>query len=170
VGPMAAVPLADFHEAVRTLLGDEGDAVAGYDYQTAQIDGALRTVVRMGFLPCLELAPAEGAAQPAGLVSAPANADTWGYLVAKAALLLIGGGIQESFRTRALSVSSNPASRRDAVSFLETMLSDLDARGNLCGEAGVVASPGLFGTAADVMTCISFPVYCSPALLGSTLT
>lgn len=152
---MLPVPLSDFHEAVRILLGDGGDVVSGFDYPSAQLDGALRTVVRMGSLPCLALVPGSN---PEFLVAAPANADTWGYLAAKAASFLIGGSVQESVRTRAMSILIDPASRRDAVTYLDTLLSDLDARGNLCGTAEDTSHKGLFGTADDFITAISFPL------------
>jgi hypothetical protein len=153
---MAAYSLTEFYESVRTLLGDEGDSVAGFDYTDAQISGALRSVVRMGFLPCLALATGSN---PETLTDAPPNPDTWGFLAAKAAHILIGGALQESIKTRAIAVSVNPLARRDAVFFLETMLSDLDARGNLCGTAEDTAHKGLFATQGDVMTYIGFPAW-----------
>lgn len=158
---MVPTPLSDFHEAVRTLLGDGGDVVSGFDYPDAQLNGALRTVVRMGTLPCLSLAAGPN---PEYLADAPPNPDTWGYLAAKAASFLIGGSVQESVRTRAMSILIDPASRRDAVTYLDTLLSDLDARGNLCGTAADTSHKGLFGTADDFMTAIAFPVYPHPEL------
>lgn len=160
---MVPVPLSDFHEAVRTLIGDGGDAVGGYDYPAAQLDGALRTVVRMGNLPCLALV---AGTNPEFLAAAPPNADTWGYLAAKAASYLIGGSVQESIRTRAMSILVDPASRRDAVTYLDTLLSDLDARGNLCGTAEDTGHQGLFGTADDFITAIAFPLRENPELVG----
>jgi len=150
---MAAYPLSNFYEALRTLLGDDGDLTAGYDYTDAQLSGALRSVVRMGFLPCLSLL---AGVNPDSLADAPPNPDTWGYLVAQAARILIGGAPVESIRTRAMSVLVDPAARRDAVTFLDTMISDLDARGNLCGTAADTSHKGLFGTEGDVMTYIGF--------------
>ena len=158
---MVPVPLSDFHEAVRTLLGDGGDVVGGYDYADAQLDGALRTVIRMGHLPCLALV---AGVNPGSLADKPANADTWGYLAAKAASFLIGGSVQESVRTRAMSIIVDPASRRDAVTYLDTLLSDLDARGNLCGTSADTDHKGLFGTADDFMTAIAFPAWRNPEL------
>ena len=155
---MAAYPLSYFHEAVRALLGDEGDAVAGFDVQDAQINGSLRTVVRMGFVPCLLLDPANDAQ----LLAPPANADTWAYLVAKAAHILIGGDTPISIRTRALSVMADPAARRDSLAYIESMLSEIDARGNVCGSASDTGHKGLFGAVGDVVT------YCK--LWGCPLT
>jgi hypothetical protein len=145
---MSAYALSNFHEALRALIGDEGDVVAGYDYAASQLDGALRTVVRMGFLPCLALDPGDAES----LAQAPANADTWAYLVAKAAHLLCGGQTPVSIRTRALSVMTDPAARRDSLAYIESMLSEIDARGNVCGAAGEITHKGLFGTVGDVVT------------------
>lgn len=145
---MAAYALSNFHEAVRALIGDEGDLPTGYDYQESQLDAALRTVVRMGFLPCLAL----DALNPAKLADPPSNPDTWGYLAAKAAHILIGGETPVSIRTRALSVLSDPAARRDSLSYIEAMLCEIDSRGNLCGSATATTVKGLFGTVGDVVT------------------
>ena len=151
--------LANFHEAVRALLGDEGDAVEGFDYRDAQLDAALRTVVRMGFLPCLSLA---AGSPPTQLVAEPANPDTWAFLAAKAAHILIGGAAPVSIRTRALSVVSEAAARRDSLSYIEKMLSDIDARGNLCGKATDTSHKGLFGAVGDVVTHCKLWSHCSP--------
>ena len=146
-----AYPLTTFHEAVRALLGDEGDISVGFDYVDAQLNAALRTVVRMGHVPCLSLSGADN------LLDAPPNPDTWGYLVAKAAQILIGGATPVTIRTRALSVTADPSGRRDSLSYIETMISDIDARGNVCGGAGDTTAKGLFGTLADVATHCALP-------------
>ena len=57
-----------------------------------------------------------------------------------------------SFRTRALSVSVEAVGRRDTLVHLETLLSDLDARGNLCGLASDTGHKGLFASVADFVT------------------
>lgn len=146
--------LSEFHEAVRALLGDEGDEIEGYDYRAAQLDSALRTVVRMGFLPCLSL---DSGSPPVALVEAPANPDTWAYLAAKAAHILVGGSSPVSFRTRALSVTTEAAARRDTLSYIEKMISDIDARGNVCGKSTDVSHKGLFAAVGDVITYCKLP-------------
>lgn len=145
---MAELALTDFHEAVRLLVGDRGDVAIGYDYEAEQIDAALRTVVRSGWLPCVAVKSGD----PTKLDPAPPNPDTWGWLVAKAAHLLIGGDTPISYKTRALSAFQDPAARRDTLTHIEAMLSDIDARGNLCGDADSRGNSGLFATVADVAT------------------
>lgn len=152
-----AYELSNFHEALRALVGDEGSPAAGYDYVDEQLDGALRTVVRMGWLPCLSVSSAD----PSKLEAEPPNPDTWGWLVAKAAHILIGGETPVSIRTRAISVLADPAARRDSLAYIEAMLSEIDARGNLCGPAGSVAPGSLFGAVGDVVT------YCRMGGCGS---
>jgi hypothetical protein len=141
---MPAYELSNFHEAVRSLAGDQGDLATGYDLLDEQLDAALRTVVRMGFLPCLTLDDA------GRLAEAPPNADTWGFLAAKAAHILIGGDTPVSIRTRAISLLADPAARRDSLAYIESMLSEIDARGNLC--ATTTGFKGLFGAVGDVIT------------------
>lgn len=145
---MPAFALTNFHEAVRALIGDEGNLAEGFDYRDEQISGALRTVVQSGWLPCLSI----DLTDRESLDVAPPNPDTWGYLVAKAAHVLIGGATPISIRTRALSVLADPAARRDSMSHVEAMLSEIDARGNLCGAAEDTIHKGLFGTVGDVVT------------------
>ncbi len=157
---MTPYALSNFYETVRTLLNDGGDAVNGWDFPDAQLSAGLRSVVRMGFLPCLALS---SGANPETLTDAPPNPDTWGYLAAKAAHLMIGGGMDENIKTRAISISVNPVSRRDAVTFIETMLSDLDARGNLCGSATDTSHKGLFATQGDVITYVAI---CPPPIIS----
>lgn len=145
---MAAYKLSNFYEQVRALAGDDGDLATGYDYTEEQLEAALRTVVRTGFLHCLAVDPLDNSQ----LIAPPPNQDTWGYLAAKAAHILIGGEMPVSIRTRAMSVMTDPAARRDSLAYLESMLSEIDARGNLCGSATDIGNQGLFGTAADRVT------------------
>ncbi len=144
---MSVYALSNFHEAVRALVGDEGDTATGFDVADAQVDAALRTVVRMGQVPSLLMGATTDVLQ-----AAPGNPDTWGYLVAKAAHILIGGAQPVSIRTRALSLSSDPAARRDSLTFIEAMISEIDARGNVGGTAADTGNKGLFGTMTDLMT------------------
>lgn len=146
-------PLSTFHEAVRSLIGDEGDLATGFDVADVQVSAALRTVVRMGQVPSVRMS-----SDPGALAAEPVNPDTWGYLVAKAAHVLIGGAQPVTIRTRALSLSSDPAARRDSLTFLESMISEIDARGNVGGLATDTGTKGLFGTMSDLMT------YCSMGL------
>lgn len=151
-------PLQNFHDALRIILGDEGSPAAGYDYSTEQLDRALAAVVSMGFVPSLALD-----SQPSALVAAPANPDTWGYLVAKAAHLLVGGITPTSFRTRALSVTVEASGRRDTLSHIEAMVSEIDARGNVGGLATDTEHKGLFGTVEDVITRCRLGHHCHAA-------
>ena len=145
--PIMSYLLNNFHEAVRALVGDEGDLATGYDYAEAQLSAALRTVVRMGQVPSLAMAASADA-----LAAEPGNPDTWGYLAARAAHVLIGGATPVNLRTRAISLSTDPSARRDALSYIETMISEIDSRGNVGGTAADTGTKGLFGTMGDLMT------------------
>jgi hypothetical protein len=145
---MAAIALSFFHEELRVLLGDSGDPVSGYDYTTAQLDSFLRTAARQ--MKCMEVDPADFSQ----LLEAPANADTWAYLVARAAYMKVGGSTPENWRTRAVSHAIDAAARRDTIVFLETLLSELDSGGNVCGVAGATERTGLFAGASDWVTYV----------------
>lgn len=153
--PCMAYAFANFHVALRTVLGDAGTAATGYDYHAEQLDGALATVVNMGFVPCVSVDPSGEA-----LVEPPVNPATWGFMVAKAAHLLIGGATPESFRTRALSITVEASARRDTLSHIEAMLSELEAGGNVCGVAGDVAYKGLVGVQEDFITRFKVRHHC----------
>ena len=101
----------------------------------------------MGFIPSLAMGSASDA-----LAAAPSNPDTWGYLVAKAAHILVGGAQPVNLRTRAISLSSDPSARRDSLSYIEAMLSEIDSSGNVGGSASDTSVKGLFGTMTDLMT------------------
>jgi hypothetical protein len=140
-------PFSHFHTAMRALIGDTGSLATGYDYASEQLDGALATVVNMGFAPCVTLDPQGG-----GLSAAPPNRATWAFLATKAAHLLVGGSTPASFRTRALSVTVEASGRRDTLSHIEAILSELEASGNICGTADDESYKGLLGVANDLIT------------------
>lgn len=155
---MAELAIADMFPAVRVLVGDGGSPAEGWDYEDDQISAAIRAVVQSGWLPCVDIKQAD----PNVLSPAPPNRATWGWLVAKAAHLLIGGESAVSYKTRALSVYQEASARRDKQVFIEGLLSDLDASGNVCGTADDVEYKGLFGTAADLATYCRVGCPCEP--------
>lgn len=143
------VPLSDYYEALRTLLGDEGDADVGYDWTEDKLLGGLRTVISLNYVGCLSLADTPGRDH---LAEAPKHPDTIAYLITKAAHLMTGGEKAESFKTRALSFGSQPTALRDRLHYIEYLLEEIESRGNVCGPAGD-AQPGLFATSEDFVTC-----------------
>jgi hypothetical protein len=152
-----AYPLSEFHEGMRVILGDEGDVSEGYDYLDSQLNAALRTVIRMGRVPGVVLTPTD----PGSLVSAPANPDTWGFLVASAARLMMSGQEDVNFRTRALSVTADSFGRENRINRVDQLLADLDAGGNVGGTAEDITHKGLFQSSGDVITSLGF---CLPAV------
>lgn len=146
---MALFPLSDLHEELRVLLGDGGDPVAGYDYTVEQLNAYLRVAARRS--SCLTI----NASDPSKLNAEPVNMDTRAWLVTKAAYLKAGGETPESWRTRAIGHTIDAASRRDTLVFLENLLTDLDASGNVCGVAGATGRSGLFAGASDWVTYVT---------------
>lgn len=161
---MAELVISDFHEGMRIALGDEGIA-GSYDFDDARLSAAIRTTVRAGFVPCVAVKPGD----PLKLDPAPPNADTWGYLLLKSCFLLRGGETPRSITTRSMSVNVQPIARRDSLMALETLISDLEAKGNLCGSATDTSDKTLFVAVHDFIThvyticeMISPPVYGPP--------
>jgi hypothetical protein len=144
-----AKPLSDYHEALRTILGDEGDSVAGFDFEDERLTASLRSVILLGFVPCLSLDDAD----PSALSSAPVHVDTGAFLVVKAAHLLTAGDHAEAIRTRAMSIASQPTAVRDRLHVLEYLLEEIESRGNVCATTANSSSlPGLFAGSTDLMT------------------
>jgi hypothetical protein len=152
---MATKALTDYHDALRILLGDEGDSIAGYDIQSERLDAALRAVVTMGYVPCLSLDPDNTPATH--LAEAPIHIDTGAYLVAKAAHLMTAGDHAEMIRTRAFSVSSQPTAVRDRLHVIEYILEEIESRGNVCSTTATSnENPGLFAGSTDLITELKF--------------
>jgi len=145
---MAEELLSEFYEGMRAALGDEGES-GSYDYLNEQLDAALRTVVKAGMVPCVGIS-----ADKTKLDPAPPNADTWGFIMFKACLILRGGAVARSVRTRAFSESVQPMANRDTVHHLEGVIADIEAKGNLCGAAGDTSDKGLFVAHQDVVTMV----------------
>lgn len=145
---MAEMVIATMFPAVRVLAGDGGSTAEGYDIENQQIADAIRMIVNAGYLPCV----AVSATDTDKLNPGPPNRATWGWLAAKAAQILIGGQNPISYKTRALSVFQDPSARRDSLTFIEAMVTELDGSGNVCGTDDDAEYQGLFGTAADVAT------------------
>lgn len=156
--------LSDYHEALRTLLGDDGDSIGGYDYHDERLDAALRSVVNLGYLPCVRLDVTSGT-PPTALESDPVHADTNAYLVVKAAHLLSSpaAGGMASVRTRAISVTVQPMALRDNLFFIESLLAEIDERGNVCATAASSDNAGGIQTSQDVTT---WAVMCRDGFYG----
>jgi hypothetical protein len=152
---MGAKALEDYHEAVRLLVGDGGDGTVGYDYTTDQVNGALRTVVRLGFVSCVELSE-----DGLSLTEEPAHADTGAFLAAKAAHILMGGEKAQSLRTRALTVTTLPASYRERIHYIESLLEEIETRGNVCATSAAGNADSGFASDQDFITRACMP-YCA---------
>lgn len=144
---MAELAISEFHEGMRIALGDEG--VAGsWDFDDDRLSAAIRTTVRAGFVPCVRVKEGDNTK----LDPAPPNADTWGYLLLKACFMLRGGETPRSVTTRSMSVNVQPIARRDSLTALETLISNLEEKGNLCGKASDTSDKTLFVAVHDFMT------------------
>lgn len=124
--------LAEFRENLRMALSDPG-TTGVYAYQDEQLDGALRTIVQLGKGPA-GVAIKEG--DSTSLDPAPSTPDARGYLVFQAALLIIGGMIPSSFKTRAVSVMISPFERQATIDHLRRQVQQLETTGDPHGTGG----------------------------------
>lgn len=123
-------PFSDFYVPLRTLLGDT-DPYQVYDRQDDELDGAIRSVFLLGRSPFVN-----GSTTPAYALSGDRqtadeidpdipNGDDFALIAYEAALLLVGGENQQSYRTRGLSVTNTNAPRRNLISELKLKIYEI---------------------------------------------
>jgi hypothetical protein len=138
--------LADFHETVRSVLGDHTTQVGLQEYSDDQLNAAIRTMMKVGQGPKeINVDPNDNEA----LIPEP-NADQFGYISLKTAILLLGGMEVLSYRTRAQSVTRFPADKKFRINLIISWITDLEEGGNL-GE-GMPTAGAFFDTSSDCLT------------------
>lgn len=145
-------PIADFRPILRTLLQDTGENGI-YKYSDPQLDAAITTVVRMGLAPA---GIAISTTDPTQLDPSPPTPDAFGYLSLKAAIIMMTGSIPVNYRTRAISVTHNPAHRIEALRQWELMLDRLESDGDINGDGG----NGIFSIVEDYITHVQINLAC----------
>lgn len=125
VSDMAEILLTDLRENMRAVLSDRGTNGV-YQWKDEVLDGALRSVVQTG------MGPADVAVNDSldGLNPAPVSPDARGYLVLQAALMLMGGGLPFSYKTRGMSVSIRDRERQTTIEHLRRLLGKIEGDGD----------------------------------------
>ena len=133
--------LSEYHQNMRSALADFGTGGV-FAWKDESINGALVTVVQTG------LGPAGVAVNSTNtmLDPAPATPDARGFLIFQAALLLIGGQVPISFKTRALQVRVDPLERTLTVDYLRRQIRRLETQGDPHGSG----RPACFGVWSDL--------------------
>ena len=112
-------------------LSDTG-ANGIYKYKNESLDGAIVSVVEMGNGPKgVTVAAGKTALEPA-----PATPDARGYLIFQAALLLVGGMIPVSIKTRALQTRIDGLERMTTIDYLRRQIQRLEKYGDPHGTGG----------------------------------
>lgn len=150
--------IANFHEAMRAVLGEEGDESIGYEYSENQLSAALRTAVRLG-IPNGQSGIAIATADPDELTIEPANPDTWAWLMLRGVFIICGGATAIDVRTRAMSVKTDVRAYRERLETVEYMIGEIDARGNVGGTSLDTGHKGLFASVQDVVTACALPSF-----------
>jgi hypothetical protein len=138
--------LNEFIEPMRMLLGDNPSIAGTTQYSNEQLQGAVRTVVKMGLAPDgFTIDPVDNL-----LLSPEPNYDQFGYLSLKSSLILIASAEILSYRTRSLSVTRYPRDKQARISALMGLLFDIQDKGNL--GTGVDGSETMFGSSTECLT------------------
>ena len=138
---MASEPIPAFYENLRAVLGDAGSNGV-YQWKDEQCLGAIRTTVQLGLGPKGVAVSVDGLT----LNPAPASPDARGYLIYQAALGLIGGRQNVSFKTRAMQVNLRPEEREMTLEHFRLTIRQLEEKGDPHG----TGTPSFFGVWVDL--------------------
>ncbi len=128
---MAEALFSEYRTNLRTTLGDFGREGV-FRFKNESLDAAIQSVVEMGMGP-------RGVAVNAGktgLNPAPDSVDARGYLVLRAAMLMLGGGIPVSIKTRALQTRVDSLERVTSLDALRRLIQKLEREGDPHGSGG----------------------------------
>lgn len=146
-----STPFSEFHTNLRMALADMGGNGI-YKYKQQALTDALLSIVQMGVGPKgMEVTP-----DKQGLVAAPASPDARGYLVFKAALLLVGGMLPVGIKTRAVQTRVDSIERMTTIDTLRRWIKDLETRGDPHGTGGSKCF-GVWSDLENELTRITVP-------------
>ena len=138
--------LTEYYGNLRTALADEGTGGV-YAWKDEVIASALMSTVQMGCGP-------RGVVVTSNLLGfdpGPATPDARGYLIFQAALLLMGGRIMASWKTRAMQVRIDPGERTLTVDYLRRQIQRLEKHGDPHGDGGSAC----FGVWSDLENALT---------------
>ncbi len=138
--------LSEYFQNMRSALADQGTAGV-YAWKDEVIASALVTTVETGMGPRGVLLNAE----KTELDPEPGTPDARGYLIFQATLLLMGGRIMASWKTRAMQVRVDPMERNLTVDYLRRQIQRLEKHGDPHGDGG----SSCFGVWSDLENALT---------------
>lgn len=138
--------LTAYYGNLRTALADEGTGGV-YAWKDEVLGSALLSTVQMGCGP----RGVEVSLDELSLDPEPATPDARGYLIFQAALLLMGGRIMASWKTRAMQVRIDPGERILTVDYLRRQILRLERQGDPHGDGGAAC----FGVWSDLENALT---------------
>ena len=139
-------PLTEYYENLRTALADQGSGGV-YAWKDEVLASALVSTVEMGVGPRGVLLTVD----KLDLDPEPATPDARGYLIFQATLLLMGGRIMASFKTRAMQVRIDPGERTLTLDDLRRQIQKLEKHGDPHGDGGA----SCFGVWSDLENALT---------------
>ncbi len=133
--------LTVYYKNMRTALADQGSGGV-FAWKDEVISSALVSTVQMGFGPRGVAVAEDGLS----LDPAPSTPDARGYLVMQATLMLIGGLMPVSWKTRAMQVRVDPGERALTVDYLRRQVQRLERDGDPHGDG----ASACFGVWSDM--------------------
>lgn len=139
-------PLTEYYQNMRSALADQGTGGV-YAWKDEVIASSLITTMETGMGPRgVKLSGDKTALDPE-----PATPDARGFLVFQAALLLMGGRIMASFKTRAMEVRIDPQERTLTLDFLRRQIRRLEQQGDPHNDGGSAC----FGVWSDLENALT---------------
>ena len=126
------IPLTEYFMNLRTLLADPGTAGA-YAWADEQLAGGLMTVIQAGLGPKTMVLTQDRLKVEVGVVE---KYDARGYLLFQAALVMLGGQVLFSHKSRALSVTYRPEERALTLDYIRRQIKRLETTGDPHGTGG----------------------------------
>ena len=111
--------LSEFYEPLRLILGDR-DPAGVYEYTDVMLDGAVRSVFRLG------RAPTRYSLTGANISPTLPDGNDYAQITYESALLLVGGEETINYRTRAISVTRAGDRKRDLLLELRHRLHQIE--------------------------------------------
>ncbi len=134
------IPLTDYFLNLRTALADPGVAGA-YAWADEQLAGGLLTTVQTG-LGSKTMSLSEDKTKIV-IVANVENYDARGYLVFQTALIMLGGNVLFSHKSRGLAVTYHPQERAMTLDHIRLQIKRLESAGDPHG-TGRVACLGIW--------------------------
>lgn len=122
-------PIAPYYPIFRVMVGDDAVAPAPPSVSNARIIDLFKGAALMAGVSCVSIVEQAG---EFFFDPCPPSPDTVAFIMAHASLMYFSGTPANSYKTRAMSVSTHPQAMEDLRRNARNLISDIEARGMVC--------------------------------------